>query len=207
MRLIVENLACERGGRRVLSGVEFSLESGQALVVTGANGVGKSSLIRVIAGLVAPAAGHIHLEGGMAERTPPEHCHYFGHLDALKPALSVRENLDFWAAFLAPAEGGGLRRAASLVDALETLGIAHTLDLPAAYLSAGQRRRLALARLLVVPRPIWLLDEPSSALDAASEATLAELMTAHLAAGGMIVAATHQELALPSVLDLRLEAA
>jgi heme exporter protein A len=143
----------------------------------------------------------------MAERTPPEHCHYFGHLDALKPALSVRENLDFWAAFLAPAEGGGLRRAASLVDALETLGIAHTLDLPAAYLSAGQRRRLALARLLVVPRPIWLLDEPSSALDAASEATLAELMTAHLAAGGMIVAATHQELALPSVLDLRLEAA
>lgn len=207
MRLIAENLACDRGGRRVFAGLGLSVESGSALVVTGANGVGKSSLLRVVAGLVQPAEGDIRVEDGAAETTPAEHCHYSGHLDALKPALSVIENLDFWRAFLAGLpETGGLA-AMSPDDALDRVGIAHVAELPAAYLSAGQRRRLALARLLVVARPVWLLDEPTAALDAASEGALTELMRAHVGAGGAIIAATHQPLDLGRVATLRLEAA
>ncbi len=206
MRLVAENLSCERGGRRVFSDLALTLEAGRALAVTGPNGVGKSSLLRVLAGLVQPASGSIRIEDGDPELSAGEHCHYYGHLDALKPALSVLENLDFWTSFLAPGRTGARWQPMTPLQALEALGIDHAGDLPAAYLSAGQRRRLALARLLVVARPVWLLDEPTSALDAASEARLGELMSDHLAAGGMIVAATHQTMPLAEVGTLRLEA-
>jgi heme exporter protein A len=140
--------------------------------------------LRLIAGLLRPSAGEIALEGGDAEQTVPEQAHYLGHLDAFKPALTVAENLDFWVRYL-----GG--KAAVAGEALKAVGLGSLADLPAGYLSAGQRRRLSLARLTAAPRPIWLLDEPTSALDAAGQERLAELMRRHLAGGGMILAATH----------------
>ena len=187
MRLAGHDLACIRGGRQVFAGVNFAVGSGEALAVTGRNGAGKTTLLRLIAGLLEPSSGRIELTGGLADISVGEQAHYLGHREALKPALSVRENLDFWYAFL-----GG--RDASLASALDAVGLEGLAALPAAYLSAGQRRRLALARLLAAPRPIWLLDEPTAALDTAGQQRLAELMRAHLAGGGIIVAATHAPL-------------
>ncbi|GAB4516179.1 MAG: heme ABC exporter ATP-binding protein CcmA [Roseibium sp.] len=208
LELIADNLTIERGGRRVFQDLSFKLESGIALAVTGANGIGKSSLLRTLAGLVPLAGGSLRVERGLEDSTPSEHSHYFGHQNAVKPALSVVENLAFWQSFTAPARTSGFRGTnLSPGDALETLGIGHTADLPAAYLSAGQTRRLALARLLVTARPIWLMDEPTSALDRASEGRLINLMNEHLAAGGMIVTATHTDLALAPMQELHLRAA
>src|SRR5207237_8924265 len=141
----------------VFSGLDFEASTGQALAVTGRNGSGKTSLLRLIAGLLTPAEGSIELEGGEAELTLAEQAHDLGHRDALKPALSVEENLIFWRDFF-----GG--EAFDLSESLAAVGLDHAAQLPAAYLSAGQRRRLSLARLLAVRRPIWLLDEPTSAL-------------------------------------------
>jgi len=155
----------------------------------GPNGSGKSSLLRLIAGLLRPSAGRIELQGGAAEQTIPEQAHYLAHLDALKPSLTVAENLGFWTRYL----GAGPSPASEVLAAVGLGGLA---DLPAAYLSAGQRRRLSLARLIAVPRPIWLLDEPTSALDAAGQERLAELMRQHLGTGGMILAATHGPLGI-----------
>ena len=178
-----------RGGREVFSGLDFEVARGEALAVTGRNGSGKTSLLRLIAGLLAPAGGSIAIEGGDAELTLPEQAHYLGHRDAQKPALSVTENLAFWRDFL----GGEV---ADATDCLAQVGLAHALDLPAAYLSAGQRRRLSVARLLAVRRPVWLLDEPTTALDTAGQAMFAGLMRAHLDRGGLIVAATHGPLGI-----------
>ena len=163
----------------------------------GPNGSGKSSLLRLIAGLLRPSAGRILLHGGAVDQTIPEQAHYLGHLDALKPSLTVAENLDFWTSYL----GEGASPIDSALSAVELGGLA---DLPATYLSAGQRRRLSLARLIVVARPIWLLDEPTSALDAAAQGMLAELMRTHLAGGGLILAATHGPIGLDGVKELRL---
>ncbi len=197
MQLAGHGLVCERGGRTVFSGLDFAVAGGSALLVTGRNGAGKSSLLRMIAGLVHIAGGSFTFDNGEPERTIAEQAHYLGHLDALKPSLSVIENLRFWSRFL--GTGG-----AAPADALEAVGLAGLSDLPAAYLSAGQRRRLSIARLLAVKRPIWLLDEPTSALDAAAQDRLAELMHAHLAGGGLIVAATHAPIGLSSAHELRL---
>jgi len=184
MKLAGRGLACVRGGRGVFSGLDFDVSGTQALAVTGINGAGKSSLLRILAGLLQAEAGSIELEGGDPERSVAEHAHYLGHRDPLKPALSVRENLEFWQAFL-----GGER--ADIADSLSRAGISHAAELPAVVLSAGQRRRLSMARLLAVKRPIWLLDEPTSALDAEGQKLFASLMMRHLDNGGLIVAATH----------------
>jgi heme exporter protein A len=198
MRLSAVDLACHRGGRDVFSGLSFAVASSEALVVTGRNGAGKSSLLRTIVGLVRLAHGKLVLEGGDPELTIAEQAHYLGHQDALKPSLSVAENLRFWAGFLGS-------EAADIQPALDAVGLAELADLPAAYLSAGQRRRLSIARLLAVKRPIWLLDEPTSTLDAAAQERLTGLMRAHLAQGGLILAATHGPIGLSAPKELRLD--
>ena len=200
MRLAGENLACIRGGRVVFARLNFSVADSEALLITGRNGAGKSSLLRVIAGLVRLADGKLNLDGGEAEARINEQVHYLGHQDALKPALSVGENLRFWARYLGNDE-------ADIEAALAAVALAPLADLPAAYLSAGQRRRLSIARLIAVKRPIWLLDEPTSALDTASQDRLAGLMRDHLSGGGMIIAATHGPIGLESPREMRIGAA
>lgn len=197
MQLTSENLSCVRGGRQVFTGLNFSLSGGEALVVTGRNGAGKSSLLRMIAGLIRISDGRLTLSSSEDDASIGEQSHYLGHLDALKPSLSVSENLQFWGEFL------GVSRP-SIQPALESVDLAPLAGLPAAYLSAGQRRRLSIARLVVVQRPIWLLDEPTSALDVPSQKRLADLMRAHLAGGGMIVAAAHGPIGLERARELKL---
>jgi heme exporter protein A len=187
LRLSATGLTCQRGGRTVFRNVEFDLQSGEALVVTGPNGAGKSSLLRLLAGLVEVANGSLKLEGGAEDMSLGEQAHYIGHLDALKAAMSVRRTLEFWSDFF----GGD---AAQVDHALEVFDLINLIDLPVAYLSAGQRRRLSLSRLLVAPRPLWLLDEPSVALDAASLTRLVGVIEVHQRQGGMIIATTHQPL-------------
>lgn len=203
MRLSGRGVRCVRGGREVFSALDFEASSGEALAVVGANGSGKTSLLRMIAGLLAIAEGSIGLEGGETELTLPEQAHYLGHRDALKPALSVLENLCFWRDFLGGEPSGakeGLEESrlkdSRLKDSLAAVGLDHALHLPAAYLSAGQRRRLSIARLLTIRRPIWLLDEPTNALDVAGQSLFARLMGDHLRSGGLIVAATHAPLGI-----------
>ncbi len=193
----MRDLACARGGRLVFSGLSFTLATGQLLAVTGRNGSGKSSLLRILAGLLRAESGRFALEGAGAEPT----LHYFGHADALKPALTLRETLDFWAALYGAADRDGNPSA----EAAERVGLGHVLDLPVRVLSAGQRRRAGLARLLLAPRLLWLLDEPDAALDHEGVGLLGALMREHLGAGGMIVAATHAD--LPAAPDLLLDMA
>ncbi len=190
MRLIAENLGGERGGETVFSGVSFALGKGEALVVTGPNGTGKSTLLRVVAGLLPAAEGRVRIEGGgEAFQTAASASHYLGHLNAMKPALSVEENLAFWRAF--QGEPG-----LDVEEALEAVGLGGVGHLPFGYLSTGQRRRASIAKLLVSRRPVWLLDEPTAGLDKASEERFAGLMRGHLEGGGIVVAATHLPLGL-----------
>jgi heme exporter protein A len=198
MRLIAVELACHRGGRGVFSGVGFTVESGQALTISGRNGAGKSSLLRMIVGLLRTTAGRLTLEGGDPELSIAEQAHYLGHQDALKGSLSVAENLRFWAGFFGAAS-------CDVREPLEAVGLSALAGLPAAYLSAGQRRRLSIARLIAAPRPIWLLDEPTSTLDAAAQDRLADLMRTHLAGGGLILAASHGPIGLEKTQELRLD--
>ena len=183
-----------RGGRLVFAGVSFALAAGRALVLRGRNGIGKSSLLRMIAGLVPLEDGELTLQEAGTDVDLAQLCHYFGHLDAIKPVLSVTENLGFWASYLALGPDPASADSLDCQAALEAVGIGQLADLPAGYLSAGQRRRLALARLLVAPRPVWLLDEPTSALDTEGQQRLFAMVDAHLKAGGLVVAATHADL-------------
>jgi len=198
MRLTAVELHCHRGGRDVFAGVSFAVGSGEALIISGRNGAGKSSLLRTVIGLVRLTQGRLALEGGDPELTIAEQAHYLGHQDALKPSLSAAENLRFWAGFFGTPS-------IDITEALDAVGLAALAGLPAAYLSAGQRRRLSIARLIAVKRPIWLLDEPTSTLDASAQDRLAGLMQAHRDAGGLILAATHGPIGLADTQELRLD--
>jgi len=193
MRLVGEGLRVERGERRIFDGVGFAVSAGQALVITGPNGSGKSTLLKAIAGFLPPAAGSIRLEGG-GDAPVAEHCHYLAHANALKPQLTVEDNLRFWADFCGPG--------IDVDAALEQVGLPGVGDIPTGFLSAGQKRRVAIARLLAARRPVWLLDEPTAALDAASDRRFARIVAEHLASGGIAVAATHQPLGLAEPLTL-----
>lgn len=205
MRLIAEGLSGERGGETVFSNISFTLADGEALVVTGPNGAGKSTLLRVVCGLLPAASGTLSWQNrpakgtGREESGPGEQIAYLGHRNAMKSALTVGENLAFWRTFLGPS---GLEGEA----ALEAVGLAGLGHLPFGWLSAGQKRRAAFARLLVSPRPFWVLDEPTAGLDAASEKQVSALIGAHLATGGMLLAATHQPLGLADAGELTLGA-
>ncbi len=194
MRLVAEDLIVARGGRPVLDGISLGVGSGEALMVVGPNGAGKSTLLRVLAGLIQPLAGEVRLEGDEFE--PRERMHLLGHLDAVKSGLSVDRNLRFARDVLGGVGDPGA--------ALARVGLAALADLPGGVLSAGQRRRLALARLLAAPRPIWLLDEPTAALDAAGQALLIDIAAEHRAKGGLIVAATHLPLGFDGAATLDL---
>ncbi len=188
MKITATGLACERGGRIVFTDLSFAVESGKFLQFTGPNGAGKSSLLRLISGLSEPSQGSLKLAGGGdSDLTLAEQAHYIAHGEASKSALSVAENLVFWRDFL----GGG-----DLANALGAVNLASLADYPVALLSEGQKRRLALARLALANRPIWLLDEPSVGLDEASQKLLLGLMRQHLKANGIIIAATHVPLGL-----------
>ena len=198
MRLVADDLGGKRGGETIFSGVSFTLAKGEGLIVTGPNGAGKSTLLRIIAGLLPVAAGAIRVDGGGADRPGvASACHYLGHENGMKPALTVSENLAFWQDFLGEAR-------LSVIEALEMVGLDSIGHLPFGYLSTGQRRRIAIARLLVSHRPVWLLDEPTSGLDKASERQFISLMRAHLANEGIIIAATHLPLGLDGVKELRM---
>lgn len=199
MRLSVDDLACRRSGRRIFANLSFALGPGDALAVTGRNGAGKSSLLAILSGRLRPDAGRVAV-AEVGEASLPECLHAVGHRDGLKSSLTAGENLLFAQRLL------GAPRLAPR-EALERLGLGHAHDLPVAYLSAGQRRRVALARLLVCARPLWLLDEPTAALDTASQAVLADLMAGHRDGGGLVIAATHQALDLAGAAELRIEGA
>ena len=196
MKLTAENLTCERGGRIVFAGIGFSLGEGQLMQLTGPNGAGKSSLLRLIAGLNEAAAGRLVLAGGDSDLAIGQQAHYIAHQEAVKTALTVEENLAFWRDFL----GGG-----SLEAALEAFALSRFASFQAGLLSAGQKRRLALARLALITRRLWLLDEPTVGLDTASLARLVAVMSGHLDRGGMIIAATHVPLGRDPDLRLDLE--
>ncbi|HTI67882.1 MAG TPA: heme ABC exporter ATP-binding protein CcmA [Caulobacteraceae bacterium] len=188
-RLAIEGLAVARGGRRLFEGFCLAIEAGQAVALTGANGAGKTSLLRAVAGLLRPEVGTVRFEGPAgpveAEDARAAGLHLLGHQDGLKATRTAREELAFWTAWTG---GDGAGRA------VEVLELGPLLDLDVRRLSAGQRRRLALARLVASPRPLWLLDEPLAPLDAARRTLFGELMAAHLAGGGLILAAVHDPL-------------
>lgn len=196
MRLVADNLAGERGGEPVFDTVSFSLGKGECLIVTGENGSGKSTLLRVVAGLLPPSHGVARLEDG-GEDWPDimSSCHYLGDRNAMKPALTVAENLSFHQQFLGNAF-------LTIEEALDEVGLPSVAALPFGYLSTGQRRRIAIAALLVSFRPIWLLDEPTAGLDLGSERRFSALMQAHLEDGGIIVAATHVPLGIEGAKEL-----
>jgi heme exporter protein A len=195
--LVAEGLASIRGERLVFAGLGFQVAPGGALLLVGPNGSGKSTLLRLVAGLVRAEAGRLLWQGMDALADLAEHAGrvaYLGHQDAVKPGLTVAENLSVW---------GFRDRLAAALDAVALTALA---DLPAKMLSAGQRRRLALARLVLRPAPIWLLDEPTLGLDVASVERFGAMLAAHRAQGGVVLAATHLPLPLPGAADLSLAA-
>lgn len=193
--LVAEELGCIRGGREIFAGLSFSVGSGGLLAILGKNGAGKSSLLRQIAGLVPIAKGRLRWQGD--DRPLAEAVHLVGHLDGVKASLSVAENLGFWRELYADPWH-------SVEAALDRLGLLSLASFAAIYLSQGQKRRLALARLLVTRRPVWLLDEPAAGLDGTGQAILAALMGEHLKSGGLIVAATHGPLGVAATETLEM---
>lgn len=202
---IGRKLGCIRGGRAVFAALDFTVAPGDALILLGPNGSGKSSLLRVMAGLLRPTVGQVSWGETPAAEDPEAHAartHYVGHHDAIKPVLSVAENLRFWARLHEPS---GVKALQAVEQALGRFGLAHLRDIPGKMLSAGQKRRTNLARLLAAPSPLWLLDEPTTALDKSSIKVLEAVMAAHRAAGGMVVLSTHQDVDLPDARALHLD--
>ena len=186
----IKNLGCSRAGRKIFENIGFSLKSGSLLIIEGRNGSGKTSLLRILAGLLKNDAGDIILSGPDFSESNVENFHFIGHKEGLKAALTVSETLKFWQILLGKGK-------ASIPDALEIVGLSHVSLLPCSYLSAGQRRRLILARLLVSHRPIWLLDEPMTALDSSAKTMFENIVTEHLSEGGIVVIATHEPISIP----------
>lgn len=201
--LVGDGLTCLRGGRAVFVDLSFRIEPGAALVIQGPNGSGKSSLLRLMAGLIRPAAGTLSWDGVPVAADPDRHrarIAYVGHRDAVKPVLSALDNLALWAGLADPREAVGRARLA-----LDAVGLAEVADLPARYLSAGQSRRLALARPLATGRRLWLLDEPTTGLDRDSERRFEAILARHRDGGGAVALATHAPVAIagPDTLDMR----
>jgi heme exporter protein A len=203
VQLIAENLVLQRGHRTLIDKLSFTLTSGEVLLLTGPNGAGKTTLLRSLAGFFRPAAGRSMLKGGNDELSVGEQAHFIGHTNGVKSSLSVAENLKFWAHYMDPraSRPSGLDR---IDRALEVFRLSALADIPAGYLSAGQKRRLGLARLVLAHRPLWLLDEPTSSLDDASALQLAGVVNEHVAAGGLAVAATHLPLGFKPARELRI---
>ncbi len=193
------DLACYRGGRMVFADLSFDLQPGGALLLKGPNGSGKSTLLRIMAGLLQPLGGSIGWQDGTVKDEPENHfqrLHYVGHHDAVKPVLTVAENVSFWAAMRGTH--------AQLASALDAFDITHLRDVPGRFLSAGQKRRVNLARILASPAPLWLLDEPTTALDVATIARFEQALVDHRKTGGMVVASTHTALGLDDAVTLNL---
>ncbi|CDZ59688.1 Cytochrome c biogenesis ATP-binding export protein CcmA [Neorhizobium galegae bv. orientalis] len=203
MRLSAENLSARRGEDLIFTDISFDLGAGESLVLTGRNGSGKSTLLRVVAGLLRPETGRVTWTAESAESgmRAAEACHYLGHRNAMKAELSVFENLSFWKDFLGDAEDG---KGISPGEAAEAVGLGGIVHLPFGYLSAGQQRRMAFAKLLVAYRPVWILDEPTAALDVNAESVFTGLIKLHLATGGIVLAATHQPLGLENARELQM---
>lgn len=204
MRLVAEALGASRGPETIFRNLAFTVAAGESLVVTGPNGIGKSTLLRVVAGLLRPDGGQVVLQGAPQFEMVAEACHYLGHRNGMKRELSVGENLGFWSALMGQ-QGLGSDRG-HILDALDQVGLDATIDLPFGYLSAGQQRRVAMARLLIADRPVWILDEPTAAIDAHSEGLFAGMVDRHLARGGLALMATHQPLAVSRQTQLALDA-
>lgn len=198
-----EGLVCVRGERIVFADLDFAIGPGEALLLLGPNGSGKSSLLRLMAGLLRPIAGRLSWAGAAITDDPEAHggrSRYIGHHDAIKPVLTVRENVSFWATLW-----GGKGAAANVPAALDAFSIGHLIEVPGRWLSAGQKRRVNLARLLAAPAPLWLLDEPTTALDRATVATVEHLLAEHRARGGMVVLSTHTDVSLPGAKVLQMD--
>ena len=198
IQLVVKDLAATRGTRTIFQNLCIEVEAGEALTLVGPNGAGKTTLLRCLAGFLPAASGTVEIPGGDDERSVGEQCHYIGHLNGIKPALTVSQNLAFFADFLSSGRG-------TTAQAAERFVLSDLEDIQAAYLSAGQKRRLGLARLLCAERPLWFLDEPAVSLDQASQEILAGVVGEHLSRGGIVVAATHTPLGWSEakILDFR----
>lgn len=208
MPLVIDNLACRRAERLLFEQLSLTLARGEALLLAGPNGTGKTSLLRILAGLLPPSAGQVVFQdGGQDHRDEPdpaplaEQVHFIGMRDGLKAAETGREMLRFWSACLGADESEG-----AIENAIGRVGLAAQADLPCAYLSAGQRRRLTLARLFIAPRPVWLLDEPTNALDDAARHAVHGWIAGHLDGGGIAVVASHWPIPLAGIKTLRLGA-
>jgi heme exporter protein A len=191
MKLVVENLTCRRGLHTIFEDLSFELGAGKGLLLTGANGSGKTTLLRMLAGFLEITGGTVRLEGGDKERELAEQCHYVGHHNGIKHSFTVKENLQFLSEFL--DEEGSLD---GYDEAIETFRLNGLEDIPAGIMSAGQKRRLGLARLVLIKRPVWFLDEPSVSLDVQSVEILAGVVSRHIENGGLAIAATHVPLGL-----------
>ncbi len=201
VQLIAEKLFVERGSRTIIRDLSLVVESGEAVILSGRNGAGKTTLLRALAGFLRAASGSVRIDGGDNEKTVAEQAHVVGHSNAVKGNLTVRENVEFWARYLGVAATSGTR----VDQALDHFGLRDLAEFPVAYLSAGQKRRVGLARLLAVERPVWLLDEPTVSLDAASTGLLAKAIDGHIGSGGLAIIATHIPLGLARSRELVLE--